>query len=176
MTVALRNIYDSLSTNGHYSILIGDIRRKGAYLSIQSDLLQLAPGKLDGIVIKAQHNCQSNRKNYSNSRFIPISHEFLLNFRNDRLVFGMIETSLEVSGKLEMLSRANWSAVIRTALTKLGGAASLQQIYQIIEEESPQTVKPRKDWQARVRCELQRHFQSVERGVWAISQPVIKRG
>ncbi|HRH40493.1 MAG TPA: hypothetical protein PKY82_02530 [Pyrinomonadaceae bacterium] len=167
MTIAMRNIYDSLSANGHYSVLIGDIRHNGEYVSIQSDLLQLAPGKLDGIIVKAQHNCQSDRKNYSN-RFIPITHEFLLNFRNHRIIFGMIDTTLEVSRKLEILSRANWSAVIHTALTKLGGEAPLQKIYKIIEEESPQTVKPRKNWQARVRGELQRHFQSLGNGVWAI--------
>lgn len=169
MTVALRNIYESLNSKGSYSILIGDLRKQGEYLSIQSDLLQLAPGKLDGIIIKEQHNCVSSRKNYANQHFIPITHEYLLNFRKERLIFGMIDTTLEVSRKLEMLSRANWCAVIRTALTKLGGAAPLQQIYQVIEEDAPKTVQPRKNWQARVRCELQRHFQSVGRGIWSLT-------
>ena len=72
LVISLRNIYDSLSAKGTYSVLIGDLRRNGEYISIQSDLLQLAPGKLDGIIIKAQHNCFSDRKNYSNPKsFIP---------------------------------------------------------------------------------------------------------
>lgn len=123
MTVALRNIYESLKSRGNYSILIGDLRKQGEYLSIQSDLLQIAPGKLDGIIIKEQHNCVSSRKFYPNQHFIPITHEYLLNFHKDRLIFGMIDTTLKVSRKLEMLSRANWSAVIQSALTKLGGGA-----------------------------------------------------
>lgn len=167
MATALRNIYESLSANGAYSILIGDLRRNGEYISIQSDLLQLAPGKLDGVIIKAQHNVVSSRTNYSNQNFIPISHEYLLNFKNTRVVFGMIDTSLNLSRKLEMLSRANWCAVIQTALNKLGGEAPLQKIYQVIEADAPQTIAPRPNWQARIRATLQSHFRSVERGVWA---------
>lgn len=169
MTIAMRNIYDSLAPNGHYSILIGDLRRNGEYLSIQSDLLQLAPGKLEGVLIKQQFNCVSDRKTYKNQSFIPITHEFLLNFRNSGIVFGMVDTSLAVSRKLEMLSRANWNAVVLTALNKLGGKASLQEIYQTIEEDAPTLIEPRPNWQARVRATLQKFFNSNERGVWAIA-------
>lgn len=167
MTIAMRNIYDSLAPNGHYSILIGDLRKNGEYISIQSDLLQLAPGKLDGVIIKTQHNCVSEKRAYS-GKFIPIAHEFLLNFRNDRIIFGMIDSSLAVSRKLEMLSRANWTAVVTTALNKLGGKANLQEIYEVIEKDAPKLVKPRPNWQARVRATLQTYFQNEARGVWAI--------
>lgn len=167
MTIALRNIYDSLSSTGAYSVLIGDLRKNGEYTSIQSDLLQLAPGKLDGIIIKAQFNCVSDRKQYARQNFIPIAHEYLLNFRRDRVVFGMIDSTLAVSRKLEMLSRANWNAVISAALNKLGGQAPLPEIYEIIEADAPQTVAVRPNWRARVRGNLQSHFRRIERGVWA---------
>lgn len=169
MTVAMRNVYDALAGGGRYSILIGDIRRNGEYISIQSDLLQLAPGKLDGVIIKEQHNCVSDRRTYS-GEFIPISHEYLLNFRNDSIVFGMLDTSLNVSRKLEMLSRANWKAVIESALTKLGGKARLPEIYEAIEADAPQTTRPRPNWQPRVRATLQEHFKNLERGVWALAR------
>lgn len=165
MTVALQNIYEAVTSGGNYSILIGDLRKNGEYISIQSDLLQLAPGKLTGVLIKAQHNCASEYKNYS-GKFIPISHEYLLNFRKDRIVFGMLDLTLAASQKLELLSRANWNAVIGAALIKLGGKARLPDLYEIIERDSPKTVKPRPNWQARVRATLQAHFTSVERGVW----------
>ena len=167
LQLAMQNVYESLKANAAYSILIGDLRKDGKYLSIQSDLIQIAPGRLDGIVIKTQHNCQSDRRAYSGD-FIKISHEYLLNFRRDRVVFGMLDTTLNTSRKLEMLSRANWSAIIRHALNKLGGQARLSEIYEVIESEAPQTVRPRPNWQARIRCELQRHFRPIERGVWAI--------
>lgn len=169
MQTALQNIYEALSANGAYSILIGDVRRGGEYLSIQSDLLQIAPGKLDGVLIKAQHNCVSDRTKYSNGNFIKIGHEYLLNFRNDRAVFGMLDASLKVSRKLELLSRANWAATVRTALNKLGGAASLPEIYKAIERDAPEKVALRVNWQARVRATLQTQFRSFRRGVWAIA-------
>lgn len=169
--VAMQNIYDCLKGNGNYSILIGDVRQNGQYRSIQADLLQIAPGALDGIIIKAQHNCVSDSRNYSGKNFIKIQHEYLLNFRKDRLVFGMLDTTLAVSRRLEALSRANWSATIRTALMQLGGEARLPEIYEVIETTSPETVKPRKNWRERVRAELQtkKHFRNVERGVWALA-------
>lgn len=169
MGIVLQNIYDALSANGNYSILIGDLRKNGEYLSIQSDLIQLAPGKLDGVIIKAQHNCVSDRKNYARQdlKFVKIAHEYILNFRNHRTFFGMLDTALNTSRKLEMLSRANWSAIIGTALNKLGGEASLSEIYQVIEADAPRTIKPRPHWQARVRATLQTHFKSTERGIWA---------
>lgn len=92
-----------------------------------------------------------------------------MNFRKDRIVFGMLDATLNISRKLEMLGRANWSATIRTALIKLGGKAALQAIYETIEADAPDTVKPRKNWQARVRAELQSRFRNIERGVWAIA-------
>lgn len=164
----MQNIYDSLSANGAYSILIGDFKKNGEYISIQSDLLQLAPGKLDGVLIKQQFNCVSDRKAYG-GKFIRIAHEYLINLRRDRVVFGMIDTSLAVSRKLEMLSRANWNAVIQSALKKLGGTASLPEIYEAIERDAPQTVAPRPNWKARVRANLQSYFKNIERGVWALT-------
>ena len=170
MVSAMHNIDDATAANGKYSILIGDYRKNDEYISIQSDLIKLAPGKLEGIVIKAQHNCTSDRKTYAKP-LIRIEHEYLLNFRKDRVVFGLLDTTLNVSRRLELLSRANWSGVIRAALAKLGGKGQMQDIYQTIERDAPTVVKPRKNWQARVRAELQIQpaFINQERGVWALA-------
>lgn len=80
LKVALHNIYEAVRKNGHYSVQIGDLRKKGNYWSIQSDIIQIAPGKLEGVIIKVQHNCVSNRMRYS-GKFIPIMHEYILNFK-----------------------------------------------------------------------------------------------
>lgn len=169
MATSMLNIYDALKAGGRFSILIGDLRKDGVYTSIQADLLKFAPGTLDGIIIKAQHNCRSDRKTYGNAAFTPINHEYLLNFRKDRVFFGILDTGLNISQNLESLSRANWSGLIRFALNRLGGTAALPEIYQAIERDAPQTVQMRKHWRERVRCELQRHFRNVERGIWAIA-------
>jgi hypothetical protein len=164
---ALNNIYEALAGNGRYSVLVGDVRRQGQYFSLQADLWQLAPGVGEGVIIRQQHNMVSNRTNYS-GKFIPIVHEYVLTFRKDRLLFGLLDVALEVSQRLERLSQANWRGTILKALQSLGGAAALPAIYEAIERDAPDKTKPRPNWQARVRAELQKHFVAVERGVWAL--------
>ena len=167
MRISLQNIYDAVRAGKHFSVLIGDIRQNGKFTSIQADLIQLAPGELESIVIKAQHNCTSDNRAYA-GKFVPIHHEYLLNFRKNLSVFGMLESTLEVSSRLHTLAKANWRATVYTALKRLGGRASNAEIYSVIEASSPDVVRPRPHWRERVRCELQRHFKSVERGVWEI--------
>jgi hypothetical protein len=169
LLVSIQNIYDCLKENGNLSILIGDIRKAGSYYSPQADLLQIAPGKLTGISIKEQFNCFSDRTPYARKSFVPIMHEYILHFTKEKRVFGMLDATLEVSRKLEKLSRANWSATIRTALNRLGGKAHLSDIYAVIEETAPDKIATRRHWKSRIRCELQRHFRPVERGLWALN-------
>jgi len=169
MRLVMQNAYDALSYGSRYSVLVGDIRKAGEYTSLQALLQPLAPGKLDSILIKTQHNCVSDRKNYGNANFIPISHEYLLTFKQDKLVIGFLDNSLKSSNYLGMLSRANWKATILYAFQKLGKKASLSDIYAVIAETEPDKIKERPHWRERVRCELQRHFTSVEKGVWAVA-------
>lgn len=167
MQLAMNNIYDAVRAGGDYSILIGDLRRDGKYTSIQADLLALAPGSLQNVIIKAQHNMVSNSRRYSGT-FIPITHEYLLCFRKDHAFFGMLETTLNVSRKLQTLSRANWKATIYHALNRLGGSGNLSEIYQIIEETASDKTAARPNWRARIRAELQQNFKNLERGVWGL--------
>ncbi|OPY05596.1 MAG: hypothetical protein A4E61_00244 [Syntrophorhabdus sp. PtaB.Bin184] len=119
LEVALLNIYDATRRGGHYSVMIGDLRRNGDYWSIQSDIMQIAPGRLEGILVKVQHGATSSRACYG-GLFIPIMHEYILNFKKDGCVVGMIETGMAVSRKLADLQRATWRAIVEFALTRLG--------------------------------------------------------
>lgn len=79
-----KKIYNSLEIGGRHAILIGDVRKKGKYFSIQKDMEWI--GSLESHVIKAQHNTVSSTKNYSSKSFIPIAHEHLLIFKKtDRI-------------------------------------------------------------------------------------------
>lgn len=167
MRVAMQNIYDAVKPGKNYSILIGDVRRQGKFTSIQADLIQLAPGTLEAIVIKAQHNVLSDNRRYS-GKFFPIQHEYLLNFKKSEVIFGMLDSALNISRRLQTLARANWRGTIFSALRVLGGSAALSEIYQVIEETARNKTAARPNWKARVRAELQLHFKPLERGVWAI--------
>jgi hypothetical protein len=165
LQLALHNIYEAVRPGGNYSVLIGDVRRNGDYWSIQSDIIQVAPGKLDGVLVKGQHNCVSDSTEYS-GRFIPIRHEYLINMRKDRTVFAVLDQAVSSSSHLSMLSNANWRAVIERALRRLGGKATLPEIYGAVKQFASEKTVRNPHWEAKVRQTLQKHCQNVERGVW----------
>ena len=76
-------LFCTLKQGGILAILIGDKRRNGQYFALFKTLL-VNPnlGVLRTIIIKIQHNCKSQAKNYGSSRFlIPIRHEYCLIFQ-----------------------------------------------------------------------------------------------
>lgn len=168
LEMALFNIYEATRSQGVYTILIGDLRRNGQYFSIQADIIKMAPGKLEGVLIKEQHNCVSDSRVYS-GRFIPIAHEYLLSFGKPGMVFGLLDATLDVSRRLKVLSDAAWDALIETALRRLGGEADLQDIYKVIEETVDDATASRPNWQAKVRQRLHFRHQNTRRGRWAIA-------
>ncbi|MBE0427778.1 MAG: hypothetical protein IBX72_14180, partial [Nitrospirae bacterium] len=128
LQTAFYNIYEALASNGHYSVLVGDIRKSGRLWSIQADVVKMAPGVVESIVIKEQHNCFSDKISYS-GKFIPIVHEYCINLRKDRFVIGFLDAAVKTSLDLVTLSNATWKAVVGWALKNLGGKARLQEIY-----------------------------------------------
>lgn len=172
LQLALHNIYEAIRPGGNYSVLIGDVRRNGDYWSIQSDIIQIAPGKLGGVLIKSQFNCVSDKRQYSGS-FVPIKHEYLINIHKDRTIMAILDHAVRSSKHLSMLSTANWRAVIEQTLRKLGGKASLPELYQEVKASATEKTVQNPNWEAKVRQILQQYFQNVERGVWQI--PTTKR-
>lgn len=75
----------ALAPHGHLAVLVGDIRKRGAYYSMQAELLRhrSAFGTLRSILIKVQHNCTSDRTDYRWTSTIPIRHEYCLIFEKD---------------------------------------------------------------------------------------------
>ena len=84
--VAIKTIIDVLKTrtqtNGYIACLIGDIRRRGKYIHIFKDLLNISKLEIDSIIIKVQHNVQSDSTQYSTSNLIRIMHEYCVIWRN----------------------------------------------------------------------------------------------
>jgi hypothetical protein len=162
LQLALINIYDALNRDGHYAVLIGDHRKNGEFRSYQADVIAMGIGSLQNVVIKAQHNCVSDRRSYT-GRFIPIRHEYLLVFRKDT---GLFAIGPAASERLSKAFYGTWRNLVEFALRKLGGKASLSALYEFVgvpDGHSNQHV------QAKVRQVLQRHFSRVERGVYALA-------
>jgi hypothetical protein len=164
--VMLLNQRDATRDGGLYATLIGDMRRKGQFWSFQADYQMMMPkSELISVAIKMQHNCQSNGKNYGGS-FVPISHEYCLFWKKaSKSLFAIgYETAKDIQNKVA----ATWRSVIRIALMKLGGQATLSRIYEEVSKVAGGLMMQNKNWQAKVRQKLQVHFTNVERGVWAV--------
>jgi hypothetical protein len=80
---ALR-LFQAIKPGGILAILIGDKRKNGSYYPLMRSLL-MNPGlgELRAIIIKVQHHCRSDSKEYpaANPFLIPIRHEYCLVFQ-----------------------------------------------------------------------------------------------
>ncbi len=81
---SVQRLYSLLRPKGVMAILIGDKRKQGHYYPLaRSLLINENIGNLKAIIIKLQHNCRSDRKDYhtGNPFLIPIRHEYCLVFQ-----------------------------------------------------------------------------------------------
>lgn len=88
LIVCIKRCYDALQEGGRMAILVGDVRRKGRYYPLVKELLNLPFGQLRSIIIKVQHNCHSERKNYGKLEDVPIKHEYCVVFKKPEVYRG----------------------------------------------------------------------------------------
>lgn len=125
--LCLANIYDALAADGHYSVLIGDRRTQGKYVSWQSEIINLGIGSLKNVIVKMQHNCVSDRRSYSGG-FVPINHEYLLIFAKDRRVLSMGELLIERNAKIARRRAGTWKEIVAQALRDIGGEGKIDAV------------------------------------------------
>jgi hypothetical protein len=164
LQIALQNAYRALRPGGHYSLLIGDLRKNNQYFFMAADLRQLAPGELAGVCIKQQHNCVSDQTSYGKRPIIRIAHEYLLTFRKP-INTSTLDNALATSSRLNVLANANWKSLAETALRQLGGHATFEEICALIERNTPTGTK-RPNWQTKVLGSLNKHAQLLDNDIW----------
>ena len=83
LRVCLVNCYDALERGGRLAVLVGDVRRAGKYYPIVRDVMNLEGhvGELRSVIVKAQHNCSSDRIRYARMEDVPIQHEYCVVFK-----------------------------------------------------------------------------------------------
>lgn len=82
----LKKCFTALRKGGVLVLQIGDLRKKGRYYFMASDIHSIMPemhSNLRNIIIKQQHNVKSNSYQYGN-KFIPIMHEYLVVWRRGK--------------------------------------------------------------------------------------------
>ncbi|HCL6271726.1 TPA: DNA adenine modification methylase, partial [Klebsiella pneumoniae] len=161
LELAVMNIHDACERGGHYGILMGNLRRDGDYFNLSSLVERIAPGKLVDEIIKTQHNCVSDRTQYS-GKLVRIAHEKLLVFRRNDVASSLCLLAAVHRRATNMVS-TTWKAAIRRTLQ--GKTLKLEQIYKEIEPYAKH--RENNHWQAKVRQVLQdaRFFIRIEVGV-----------
>lgn len=165
INIAHAKMYNALRYGGHLAILTGDIKRKGVLYSLIKDMQWY--GLPIQHIIKVQHNCYSDNINYS-GKFIPIVHEHLLVFKkNDHYIIRCtIVKTVDIDTRLS--KKISWHTVILNAMEKLGGRATLQQLY--AEIDGHYKTRTNKHWKEKIRQVLRTYkdFRNIDRGVYEL--------
>lgn len=165
--VMLLNQREATTSNGIYTTLIGDMRGGGKFYSFQSDFIKMMPkNELISVVIKMQHNVMSGSKNYQ-GKFIPINHEYLVVWKKQLVTLAQI--TWDKAKEFQNGMNATWRSFVRMAVINLGGTATLDSIYNEVERIAGEKVKSNIHYREKIRQTLQKHFDNVERGKWAVA-------
>jgi len=92
LMLCLRRCYAALEAGGRLAVLIGDVRRHGRYVPLVRDVLNFPLGEIRSIIIKVQHNCTSDRKEYGKMPDVPIRHEYCVVFEKSRFRTGTMRS------------------------------------------------------------------------------------
>jgi len=165
----LLNQREATREGGIYATLIGDHRGgtlgRGNFRSYQSDFIQMMPkDELLSVTIKLQNNCLSDNRQYSGN-FVPIMHEYLLLWKKKRK--SLFAISFDMASEMTSNVATTWRNTIRIVMMKLK-QAKLSDIYKEVEKVAANLIAKNKNYRAKIRQILQKHFNNVERGVWSI--------
>lgn len=80
LRTVLNNQSARVTDKGYMAVLIGDVRKGGKYYHILRDIWTIPNLEVDSLIIKVQHNVESDQTNYSED-IIRIMHEYCLIWR-----------------------------------------------------------------------------------------------
>lgn len=154
LNYVIKKLYMALRNDGRLAILVGDIRTKGNFYSIQHNIMRM--GRFESFVVKAQFNCVSDSRRYSKP-FIPIVTESMLIYQKDDpyvISFSKrIGNTVNISKKdVDVLT---WHHLVRSTIEKMGGEARLTDLYDVLHEH-PKSKK-NEHYRERIRATIYEH-------------------
>lgn len=166
MNYCMMKQFSALEKGGRMFVLVGDWKQKGKLYSMILDLIK--PGTVENIIIKAQHNCWSERQSYSGS-FVPIVHEYLLVTRKDAGLIVPVSWGTSRQYDMRSFTDQSWRDLVYSVIQENGGQMSLQELYDALKDSSKAKKNPH--WQEKVRQTVQniKRFVRTERGCYAIA-------
>ena len=158
--------FAALEKGGRMFTLVGDMKRRGKLFSMILDLVK--PGTVENIIIKAQHNCWSERQEYSGT-FVPIVHEYLLVTRKDTGLIVPVSYGMRAEYDMRRFGSQSWRDLVFSIIQENGGQMSLQELYDAIKDSAK--ARANQHWQEKVRQTVQniKHFVRTERGCYALA-------
>lgn len=168
----VKKLFFALRRDGRLAILVGDIRSKGQFHSMQHDLIR--PGKLEAFIVKGQYNCASDIRTYQKP-FIPVVTEYLLLFhKKESLIFPLVVCrEAVVDLKTSDSPALTWHHLIRMAMEELGGRAKLSDLGDYLAAH-PKSKK-NAHFRDRIRATVYEHpgqYISCGNGVYALNYAV----
>lgn len=172
LNYCIRKLFFALRKDGRLAILVGDIRTKGNFYSIQHDMMRM--GDFESFVVKGQFNCVSDTRTYRKP-LIPIVTEYMLIYhKQDALMFPFSwKTDRQFSVNQVDIESLTWHHLIRMTMESIGGTASLADLYQLLKEH-PKSQK-NAHHQERIRATLYEHpeeYIPVSRGQYRLNYAV----
>ena len=169
MNYCMLKQFTALEKGGRIFVLVGDMKRKGKLYSMIRELI--CPGTMENIIIKAQHNCWSDRQTYSGN-FVPIVHEYLLVTRKDAGLIITVSMGHSQSYDTRKFGDQSWRDLVYTVIQENGGQMSLQELYDALKDSAK--AGRNQHWQEKIRQTVQniKHFKRTERGTYALCPAV----
>lgn len=167
MNYCMMKQFSALEKGGRMFVLVGDMKRRGRLYSMLCDILK--PGTLEQVVIKAQHNCWSDRQTYSNQNFVPIVHEYLLVTRKDTGLIVPVSFGSSKTYDMRSFGDQSWRDLVYSVIEENGGQMSLQELYDALKDSGKARKNPH--WQEKIRQTVQniKSFVRTERGTYALA-------
>lgn len=159
--------FAALEGGGRMFTLVGDMKRKGRLYSMLCDIVK--PGTLEQVIIKAQHNCWSDRQSYSNRNFVPIVHEYLIVTKKDAGLIVPVAYGVRKDYDMRSFVGQSWRDLIHATIQHNGGQMSLQELYDALKDSAKTKGNPH--WREKIRQTVQdmKHFVRKERGCYGIA-------
>lgn len=154
LNLCIRKFFMALRKDGRLAVLVGDIRSKGQFYSIQHDMIRM--GDFESFMVKGQFNCVSDNRRYEKP-FIPIVTEYLLLFQKKDAI--MVPFHYSRNGQFSVantdLTVLTWHHLIRMTLESAGGRMTLTELYSILEHH-PKAQK-NQHYKERIRATIYEH-------------------
>lgn len=154
LNYVIKKLYTALRNDGRLAILVGDIRMKGNFYSMQHDIMRM--GKFESFVVKAQFNCVSDSRRYAKP-FIPIVTEYMLIYHKDDPF--LITFSKRLENTIDLFQNdapcLTWHHLVRSAMEKMGGEAKLADLYAYLSAHPK--AKKNEHYKERIRATIYEH-------------------